>query len=285
MARARIALFVLEALPNARAVRRFVADHALEIAFVGLSNAERPSAGGLVGQVRRHLARSGPGILPYLGINFGLPDLLRPLAPLTQALGRSQDLSETTPLAALCARHGVPVLTVDDVNGPEVAQALREHAPDLILTYHFDQILRPETIAAARLGGVNAHPGLLPRHRGPVPTIHALAEGPDAFGMTLHRLAPQIDAGAILAQERFRLSPNVTATRASVQLHQHGLLMLQALLDRIARDDEIPEGEHVPVLPYCPFPDRAMLRAMRARGQKLTDARDLAEALALNALG
>ncbi|MEG9527206.1 MAG: formyl transferase, partial [Hyphomicrobiales bacterium] len=41
MARPRIALFVLEALPNARVVRRLVADYRADIAFVGLSNAER----------------------------------------------------------------------------------------------------------------------------------------------------------------------------------------------------------------------------------------------------
>jgi len=143
MSRARIALFVLEALPNARVVRRFVADHSADIAFVGLSNAERPSSGGLTGQVRRHLTRSGTGILPYLAVNFGLPDLLRPLAPLTQAVAGSGDAPESTPLKTLCRRLGIPTLTVDDVNGPEVAQRVRETAPDLILTYHFDQILRP----------------------------------------------------------------------------------------------------------------------------------------------
>ncbi len=283
MARARIALFVLEALPNARAVRRFVADYAREIAFVGLSNAERPATGGLVGQVRRHLVRSGPDFLPYLAVNFGLPDLLRPLAPVTQALCRTGDVTEATPLARLCARHGIPTLRVDDVNGPEVAAALRTHAPDLIVTYHFDQILGAETIAAARLGGINAHPGLLPRHRGPVPTIHALAEGGDAFGMTLHRLVPRIDAGAILAQERYALAPNVTATQASVQLHQRGVLMLQNLLDRIGRDGAVPEGEVAPPLPYCPFPDRAMLKGMRRRGLKLVDSGDVMDALTLNA--
>ena len=90
MARPRIALFVLEALPNARAVRRFVADHAADIAFVGLSNAERPSAGSLVVQVRRHLKRSGPAFLPYLGVNFGLPDLLAPAASVIQRVTRTR---------------------------------------------------------------------------------------------------------------------------------------------------------------------------------------------------
>lgn len=282
MTRPTIALFVLEALPNARMIRRLVADRADQIVLVGLSNAERPSSGGLIGQVRRHLSRSGVAILPYLAVNFGLPDLLRPLSPLTQGLAGSADTPEATPLATLCRRLGVPTLTVDDVNGPEVARALRERAPDLILTYHFDQILKPGTIALARLGGINGHPGLLPRHRGPVPTIHALAEGPDAFGMTLHRLAAAIDTGAILAQEVLRLPADTTATRAAVALHAHGRGMLDRLLDEVARTGALPEGRVAEVLPYCPFPDRALLAGLRRRGLRLTDGRDLREAVSLS---
>jgi len=278
----RIALLVLEALPNARAVRRLVADRADEVVLVGLSNAERPSTGGLTGQLRRHLARSGVGILPYLAVNFGLPDLLRPLAPLTQAAAGSADRPEATPLRTLCARLGIPAVTIDDVNGPDFARTLREAAPDLILTYHFDQILKPETIALARLGGVNGHPGLLPRHRGPVPTIHALADGPDAFGMTLHKLAAAIDAGAILDQEAVRLPADVTATRAAILLHQSGRAMLDRLLDTVAETGTLPEGRMVEPLPYCPFPDRAMLAGLKRRGLRLTDAADLKAAAGLS---
>ncbi|GJE39480.1 formyltransferase family protein [Methylobacterium persicinum] len=278
----RIALLVLEALPNARTVRRLVADRAGEIVFVGLSNAERPSTGGLTGQMRRHLSRSGTGILPYLAVNFGLPDLLRPLAPLTQAAAGSTDRPEATPLATLCRRLGIRAAKVDDVNGPETAKALREAEPDLILTYHFDQILKPETIALARLGGINGHPGLLPRHRGPVPTIHALAEGPDAFGMTLHRLAAAIDAGAILDQEAVRLPADVTATRAAVMLHAHGRGMLDRLLDTVVATGTLPEGRMVDMLPYCPFPDRAMLAGLKRRGLRLTDTEDLKAAAGLS---
>lgn len=283
MARPTIALFVLEALPNARMIRRFVADRAGEIVLVGLSNAERPSSGGLVGQVRKNLSRSGLGILPYLAVNFGLPDLLRPLSPLTQGLAGSADTPEATPLATLCRRLGVPTLKVDDVNGAAVVQALRAKAPDLILTYHFDQILKAETIGLARLGGINGHPGLLPRHRGPVPTIHALAEGPGAFGMTLHRLAATIDTGGILAQEAVSLPADTTATRAAVALHAHGRGMLDRLLDDIAATGALPDGRVTEILPYCPFPDRALLAGLRRRGLRLTDAHDLREAVSLSA--
>ena len=282
-ARPRVALLVLEALPNARTVRRFVAERAGDIAFVGLSNAERPSQGGLVGQVRRHLARSGPRFLPYLAVNFGLPDLLRPMAPLTQRLAGSGDAPEATPLATLCTRLGIPSLVVDDVNGPELRAALARHGADLLVTFHFDQILSGETLAAAPLGGLNVHPGLLPRHRGPVPTIHALAEGPDAFGVTVHRLAVTIDAGAILTQEAVALPPDVTATGASVRLHARGRSLLDRVLDATARAGAIPEGRGAPALPYCPFPDRALLASLHRRGRRLTDVGDLREAVSLSA--
>ncbi|MEH3119557.1 MAG: formyltransferase family protein [Methylorubrum populi] len=278
----RMALFALEALPNARAVRRFVADHADTIAFVGLSNAERPATGGLTGQVRRHLARSGPGFLPYLGVNFGLPDLLRPLAPLTQRLADSADTPEATPLAALCRRLGIPVLRVDDVNGEAVARAFAAQAPDLIVAFHFDQIFSEATLGRARLGGINLHPSLLPRHRGPVPTIHALADGGAEFGVTVHRLAPAIDAGAILAQEAVALPRDTTATRAAVRLHEHGRGLVERVLGDIAAEGMIPAGRTVPVLPYRGFPDRGLLARMRREGLRLTDARDLRDALTLS---
>jgi len=285
MTRARIALFVLEALPNARAARRFVADHHTDIAFVGLSNPERPSAGGLVGQVRRHLVRSGPRFLPYLAVNFGLPDILRPVAPLTQRATGTRATPEATPLRILCRRYEIPVLKMNDVNGPEIHAALRAAAPDLIVSFHFDQIIAAETLALTRLGGLNIHPALLPRHRGPVPTIHALADGDGAWGVTLHHLASTIDAGAIVAQSAVTLPAGVSATGAAVRLHELGRPLLDDALDTIARTGAVPAGNMAPVLPYCPFPSRALLRDMSRRRLRLTDAADVADALTLSARG
>lgn len=281
----RLAVFALEALPNARALRRFVADHRERIAFVGLSNAERPASGGLVGQVRRHLARSGPGILPYLAVNFGLPDLTRLAAPVTQPLSGNRDRAEATPLATLCRESGIPALTVDDVNGPEVAGAFAAHAPDLIVAFHFDQIFSEATLARAPMGGLNLHPSLLPHHRGPTPTIHALADGGGAFGVTVHRLAAAIDAGAILAQEPAAFPAGTTATRAARLLHERGRVLLETVLEGITRDGAVPAGRLAPVLPYRGFPDRALLARMRREGMRLTDRADLAEALRLSAGG
>lgn len=277
MAPPRLAIFALEALPNARALRRFVAENPRRIAFVGLSHPQRPSAGGLVAQVRRHLARSGPRILPYLAVNFGLPDLVDGVAT---ALRRSGP-PEATPLAPLCRRLGIPVMPVDDVNGAEVAVAFAAHAPDLIVSFHFDQIFSQATLDRAPLGGLNVHPSLLPRHRGPTPTLHALADGDRAFGVTVHRLAAAIDAGAILAQEAVPLPPGTSATRAAILLHARGRRLLEGVLADIAGKGAVPEGRNAPVLPYRGFPDRALLARMHRAGGRLVDRDDWRAALGL----
>ena len=274
----RLALFALEALPNARALRRFVADNAERIAFVGLSHAERPSAGGLVAQVRRHLARSGPRFLPYLAANFGLPDLVNGAATVLRRNGPP----EATPLAPLCRRLGVPVMRVDDVNGSEIAAAFAAHAPDLIVSFHFDQIFSQATLDRAPLGGLNVHPSLLPRHRGPTPTLHALADGDRAFGVTVHRLAAAIDAGAILAQEAVPLPPGTSVTRAARLLHERGRDLLETVLAEILERGAVPEGRRVPILPYRGFPDRALLARMHRAGLRLVDRGDWWDALGLS---
>ena len=84
-------------------------------------------------------------------------------------------------------------------------------------------------------------------------------------------------------REALALPEGTTATRASVALHAHGRGMLDRLLEDVTRSGTLPEGRSEPVLPYCPFPDRAMLAALRRRGLRLTDGQDLRDALSLSA--
>lgn len=269
MSSPRLAVFTLEALPNARAVRRFVADHAAEIAFVGLSNAGRPNAGGFVGQTLRHVRRSGPMMLPYLAINFGIPDAIIALHPLRARFRRRPVSVEATPLAILCRQLGIPTIRVDDVNGEEVAARFAALGPDLIVVFHFDQIFSAATLALAPLGGINVHPGLLPHHRGPVPTLHARAQAQPSFGVSVHRLAERIDAGDVLAQSAVDLPATISASGAAIALHEHGRALLDDVLRTIATAG-MPQGTPVELLPYCPFPSARMLWSMWLEGRRLT---------------
>ncbi len=243
----RIALLTLPSVMSDEASLDLIAGTAGRLALVGLSDPMRKEAGGALGQLRRHLARSGPRILPYLALGFGLP-----------GGGRA--------LAAAAARAGAGCMAIGDVNGPGFAAAFADSGAELIVTLHFDQILAPATIALAPRGGINLHPSLLPRHRGPVPAFWALLEG--GTGVSVHRLTPRIDAGEVLAQQAVALPPGLSALEASRRLHLAGLAPLRQVLASLA-DGEAPAGQTMPLLPYRGFPDAAALRAAARRGVRL----------------
>jgi methionyl-tRNA formyltransferase len=245
----RLALLTIDSPLSAAAVLRLIASRPAEIALLGLSRPAGPAA------TWRALRRSGPRILPFLIANYGLPALRQ---------GR---------LAAAAQAAGIPVRHIDDINAAGTAATIRAAAPDLLVTCHFDQILRPETIALAPRGGINVHPSLLPRHRGPVPTIWALAEEPPAWGVSVHRLAPRIDAGGILAQAAVELPSGISASAAARLLHLAALPLLDQAIAAIA--DGAPEPAPPALLPYCPFPASALLRDLARRGRRLVSPADV----------
>ncbi len=265
----RLALFTLESALSGEAVAGFLLGRGdAEVVLIGRSAPVRPDTGGTAAQALRHLRRSGPRLLPFLAVNYALP----------RWTGRALRGPGGGALAAAAAARGVPVLEVRDVNGPEAAAAIRQAAPDLLVSFHFDQIFAPATLALAPRGGINLHPSLLPRHRGPVPTVWALAEERPAFGVTVHRLAPRIDAGPILAQAEVPLPEGTTASAAARRLHAEGAALLGRVLDAMAEGREEPPREAAP-LPYCPFPPPAMLRDLARRGRRTVDLADLCAAL------
>ena len=270
----RIALLTLEGLAAASAVRRFVLRDPGRLALVALSDPFRASAGGSLGQTVKRLKASGPRLLPYLGLNFTAPRLA---GVVRRAVGGRLP-PEQTPLPQTCARLGVPCETVDDVNAPAFAARLRESGAELIVSFHFDQILRAPVLQAAPRGGINVHCGLLSTQRGPTPTIHALLEPEPRFGFTIHALTPRIDAGTILAEQEVALPPGVSALSAARLLHEAALPALEDVLAGRAAAPGAERGEASSAGRYHTFPTPAELRDVARRGRRPAGWRDLLEA-------
>ena len=56
------------------------------------------------------------------------------------------------------------------VNAPDAQTRIASLAPDLLVVCDYGEILRPETLVTARLGGINLHGSLLPKYRGAAPS-------------------------------------------------------------------------------------------------------------------
>ncbi len=103
-----------------------------------------------------------------------------------------------------------------DVRQPEILQTRSELAhiqslrPDLIVTAAYGKIFRRRLLFLPRLGCINLHPSLLPRHRGLSPVQRAILEGDALTGVTVYRMTEGVDSGPIIAQRCEPVRPDDT---------------------------------------------------------------------------
>ena len=77
---------------------------------------------------------------------------------------------------------------------------LRAYEPDLMTCWGFPWKIPQAALEVPRLGSINMHPALLPRHRGPIPLAWALRDGDPVWGQTWHRMDAELDTGNLLVQ-------------------------------------------------------------------------------------
>ena len=124
--------------------------------------------------------------------------------------GRHQQLVPAA-IKQLALERAVPVFQPENVNLPEAVRAIAGVMPDLLVVAAYGQILSDELLGVPRLGGVNLHASLLPKYRGAAPVNWAIYHGETTTGVTVIRMAPRVDAGAILLQTETAIRPEETA--------------------------------------------------------------------------
>jgi methionyl-tRNA formyltransferase len=116
---------------------------------------------------------------------------------LRRLLGLREDAARTSPFA-VAADRDIPAWLCGDASTPAVAALLKKERVDVIVVAFFNQLLKPALLQVPPLGAVNLHPSLLPAYRGPAPLFWTFRDGAEHTGLTLHRIAPGEDDGAVL---------------------------------------------------------------------------------------
>ena len=124
----------------------------------------------------------------------------------------SDEQPEFLRLTSAGAPTGVDLLFAKDKWSIE--RLLGAYEPDLTVCWGFPWKIPQAALDVARLGSINGHPALLPRHRGPIPFAWTLRAGDSDWGFTWHRMDAELDTGNILAQASDR-SGTTTATSPS----------------------------------------------------------------------
>jgi methionyl-tRNA formyltransferase len=167
------------------------------------------------------------------------------------AQGRGRELAGTAVAQAAVSLWGdaVPVLQPERL-GAEAREMIAPLKADILVSYAYGKIFGPKFLALFPRGGVNVHPSLLPRFRGPAPIPSAILAHDRETAITVQRLALEMDSGDILGQEVLPLAGTETTEDLSEVAAIMGADLLSRVLEKIELGEEDPrpqEGEPV----YC----------------------------------
>ncbi|TSC70007.1 MAG: methionyl-tRNA formyltransferase, partial [Parcubacteria group bacterium Gr01-1014_49] len=191
------------------------------------SNVER-GAGGLMAQIFEHevdhlngilfidhaknLVRISHGAQPSFAY-FGTPSVASETLAMLLEQGFVPDVVVTSPDAPkgrglalapsetkeLALLHGIPVLTPEKLDTEAIAR-IAAYECEYAIVVAYGKIFPETLISAFPQGVINVHYSLLPKYRGATPLEAALLAGDAVTGVTMQKMAKELDAGDIIAQ-------------------------------------------------------------------------------------
>jgi len=154
--------------------------------------------------------------------------------------------SRIDPLKESAQQRGVLVFQPQHMRDPGVYAKFVELAPDLGVMAFVTDIVPESILNCPRLGTIQYHPSLLPRHRGRSSINWAIINGDRKTGVTILWPDAGIDTGPILLQKEADISP--TDTVGSLYYDKLFPLGIEAIMESIdliykGKAPRIPQDE------------------------------------------
>lgn len=143
----------------------------------------------------------------------GLLDAHAPIqAVFTLDLALRQSVSDFATFDNLLQEKNIPQFFVRHGEPDFLQQRLQTIKPDFIYVIGWSRLVKKEVLATAKQGGIGLHPTLLPEGRGRAPIPWTILKGLRRSGVSLFHLIEAADAGDIITQSSYDVSPDETAT-------------------------------------------------------------------------
>jgi methionyl-tRNA formyltransferase len=156
------------------------------------------------------------------------------------------------PVKAAARAHGVPVFQPERLRDPDVAGALRRHAPDLAVVAAYGKLIPSDLLTLPRLGMLNVHASLLPKYRGAAPVHRAIMNGEAETGVTIMRIVEALDAGDMLAKSVRVIGSDETSEQLEQALAHDGASLLLDVLDQLEAGTLRAEPQDESASTYAP---------------------------------
>ena len=143
--------------------------------------------------------------------------------------GRGKVLTET-PISSFSKKNNFFIETI--VSGKHVGDSLKDRISDLdyLIVASFGYILSESILSLPKYGCINVHPSILPKWRGAAPIQRAIEAGDKVTGVSIIKMASNLDAGPIWAIVEQEIDKDDTYVDLEAKLAKVSLQMLQRFL-------------------------------------------------------
>lgn len=164
-----------------------------------------------------------------------------------RASGRS-GTPEPSPIAALSSELGLNCIKPDKLDD-SLIEYLKSLNAQYFVTFAYGKIFRKEFLEIAEKGGINIHPSLLPEYRGPSPIQSAIADGKKYSGITVQKIALEVDSGDVLNTVLFEIKPSDDVVTIESLVCEKSAVLISETLSGIDNITPLPQDGSKAV--YC----------------------------------
>jgi methionyl-tRNA formyltransferase len=164
--------------------------------------------------------------------------------------GRGQKVTDA-PVKALALERGLPLMQPARLKDPVVADTLRAWTPDIGVVAAYGRLIPESLLAIPRYGMINVHASLLPKYRGAAPVHRAVIDGEPVTGVTIMRVANQLDTGNMFASASRLIDPAETSEHVEADLAEVGARLLLEVIDAIEAGTAVEHPQDHAIATYA----------------------------------
>ncbi len=155
------------------------------------------------------------------------------------------------PLKELAIAREVPVFQPMKASAPESLDVLAGWQADLFVVAAYGQILSTKFLNLPRLGAINVHASILPKHRGASPIQHAVWVGDFETGITIFQIVRELDAGPVLTIERTPIGSAETSGDLEERLAAFAVPVLLRVVEQLDAGTATPQPQDHSLATYA----------------------------------
>ena len=146
-----------------------------------------------------------------------------------------------TPVTMFAKEHNIPAFTPEHLD-TNLCNEISKLNPDLLVCFSYGHIFGPKFLNIFPLGGINIHPSLLPKYRGPTPIQTAIINNDYQSAVTIQKLSLGLDEGNIIKQVPFSIEDTDTTEYILRYTSLKGAYLILNIIQEYNNTNIFPEG-------------------------------------------